>query len=964
MQPSTGMNRDLAKAFLEISEADWGDLVERGVARSLVTLIPFVLEYQDNLESAKKFFLELKELEVVPEVDSQIEAIDKIRLGITTVISDAVLTTYEVKHLLAEAHDDLATAFTAYAKLEAETVEVVRKNSVRKPKQANIIEKLRSYWNHIDDFWPNEREAILGKWRDYFKATDSVLRKAAANLQLPNSSPSGTLLKVESLLKKRSSHFLAQRVSDARDNIKNYYVEEMGLIPAYMGSKGNWKVEKDDCPEPQLPEFHTTLTDRFAFCSKDQKQCPSFDWSQGSYVRCKSFVRLKEAGLVTEITQIDDKDYVKNLHKIAETDPFVQMLFHSAKRGDGNLFWGRTVDDRLEIMLAQYPKSDRRGNDASYRVYLVASEPVFVSGGHVVAADKVLLETIGEGVRMPKTATTTRIAGPMIRCTFTANALRDPEFRDYLRKKNAVKSHAWTWDIPFEMEDDISFVLSEIKDEFGYPIIVMEIMDDVDAVLEKDFGLRDFSKLPIVRHSSAAPSFMYMPRVDPQSLTHNTYNMQVAGKLVDVANNLEDGALKTRVAHLADSMRVGRRFIIATHDDIMVYADNSIGIIPEPGMQFRIKDPDTGRMTQTEVTEVVRDKPGQPKEGIKYKVRSLEDGKEIELKRPWTRPFDKDAALRLESCGCGGPSMPPDEMLPEKPPMGYFPGEDGSFFIFRLPEEGQHPMLTPPSPEPPPMGFPPGFPAPPPLGPPEMAPMPEPPGYGRFPGDAPPTPMMPPPMLPPLKIQPRPPMAPGGSPPFPPLAPSPEVMPGPVSQDTQVFAPVDAPGDSPCGGGDSPDAEQSILDEIKKRVKPGLKFTNLPRDPIAPSGAIEEEVDEALAKLKKQLADNPSVKDIRRDLSPQGKPVLFVHTTSPKNLKDKLPSSVNGFEVRVSPLHNSLADGDDSDKEAADVLVAPSPDRPENGKSKGREREPGPYLNQTSGPVQSGEELPRQTRDF
>lgn len=991
MPQSMGMNRDLAKAFLEISEADWGDLLDRGIARGLVNLIPFVVEFQDSLEDAKKFFTEMKELEVVSKIDEQLDALDKARLGITAVVGDESLTPKEIKQLLAEAHDDLAKAFTEYAKLEAATVELIRTKSRKKPKQAKLIEKVRSYWNHIDDFWPNEREAVLGRWRDYFKQTNSLLRKAVSSLQLPNSSPVGTLLRVESLLKKRSAHFLAQKVSDARDNIKNYYVEEFGLIPAYMGAKGNWKVEKDDCPEPRLPEFHTKLTDRFAFCRKDEKQCPSFAWSQGSYVRCKSFIRLKEAGLITGITQIDDKDYVKNLRKIALTDPFVQMLFINAKRSDGSLFWGRTVDDRLEIMLAQYPKSDRRGNDASYRVYLVANEPVFVSGGYAVAADRVLLETIGEGVRMPRTATTTRVAGPMIRLTFTANALRDPEFRDYLLKKNAVKSHLWTWDIPFEKEDDIAFVLSEIKDEFGYPIIVMEILDDVDSVLTKNFGIRDFSKLPIVRHSSAFPAFMYIPRVDPQDVRHNTCNMQVAEKLVDVANNLEKSALKTRVTHMADNMRVGRHFLVATHADVVVYADNAIGIVPEVGMQFRVKDPDTGKMTQTEVTEVMGDKPGEPKRGMRYKVRSLEDGKEIELRRPWIRPFDKDAAVRLESCGCGGPPMPPDEMLPEKPPLGYFPGGDGEFFIFRLPNEEEHPMLQAP-PGPPPM-----MPPPPPLMPP-----PPPPGYGRFPGDEPPMlapsmmehPMMEHPMMPPpLKIQPRSPYSPGGPFPFPPMGGPPSDAPapppphgprppvvlvgpshteehGPVQRDTQVFAPVDAPPppprnpDAPSEGEALDEAEQKILDKIKKRVKPGLKFKNLPRDPTAPSGALEEEIDDAIKKLKKKLSDNSSVKDIRRDLTPQGKPVLFVHTTMPKSLEGKLPSSVNGFEVRVSPLHNSLADGEDADKEAADVLVAPSEDRPNNGDSKGRELPPGPYLNQTSGPPPMGEELSRQTRDI
>jgi len=612
-----------------------------------------------------------------------------------------------------------------------------------------------------------------------------------------------------------------------------------------------------------------------------------------------------------------------------------------------------------------------------------------------VAADLVLLETIGEGVRMPKTATTTRVAGPMMRLTFTANALRDPEFRDYLQKKNAVKSKSWTWDIPFEREDDLSFIISEIKDEFGYPIIVMEIIDDVDSNIEKNFGIRDFSKLPIIRHSSAMPSFMYMPRVELGDINHNTFSMKVSEKLVDVANNLPSGDLKTRVSYMADGMRVGRHFLVATYDDVVVYADNAIGIVPEPGMQFRVKDPDSGHMVQTEVTEVVRDKPGHPKKGIHYKVRSLDDGKEITLKRPWVKPFDKDAAAHLEACGCEGPPPPQDDMLPENPSLGYFPGGDGSFFIFRLPEDGAHPMLQAP----------------------EAPAAMEPPGYGRFPGDGPPgpPPMLPPPppsmppvmpgmppamphmegpppmgpAMAPLKIKPRSPYEGPGPLPFPPRggpfsdegaqpphgSPFPGLMPpqedhGPTEQDTQVFAPVSIPPrqnpDTPGEGDALDDSEQKILDEIKKKVKPKLKFTTMSRDPKSPSGAPEEEIEEAIKKLRSKVSDLPSIKDIRRDLTPAGKPVLFVHTTSPRGLEGKLPSSVNGFEVRIAPLHDSLAESESEgeDKEAADVLVAPSPDRAENGRSKGREIEPGPYPNQVSGPPPVGDELVKQIRDI
>lgn len=966
--PSKSQNRELAKAFLEASETEWEELVRKKIARELVTLIPFVVEYQDNLEDAKKFFNEMKELEVVPLIDKQLDALDKVRVGITSVANDETLDPKEAKLLLKKTYETLARAFTDYAKTESEIIEVVREKSIQKPKQARITEKARPYWNYLDKFWPNEREALLGKLRDYFDRTNSLLREAASSLKIPfEASTSNTLVQVESLLRKRNEHFAAQRVGNARENIRNYYIEELGLIPGYVGAKGNWKVEKDDCPEKKLPEFHTRLTDRFAFCRLEDKECPSFDWSQGSYVRCKSFVTIKEAELISGIQVLDDEGFLKKLQRLAETDPFLQMLFHKARQGNGDLFIGRTIDNRLETMLEQFPTSNRRGNDASYRVYLVANEPVLVSGGHAVAADKILLETIGEGVRMPRTATTLRVAGPMIRLTFTANALRDPEFRDFLRKKKAVQARHWTWDIPFEKEDDIAFVLSEIKEEFGYPIAIMQILDDAENAMYQNYNIRNFKDLPIVRHSSA---LQYIPRFDPGQVSLKTCDLSVSEKLIDVANQLQDGALKHKVANLADSLRVGAHYLVATFDDLVVYADNAIGIVPEPGMQFRVKDPDTGSMVMTEVTEVVRDKPGKPKKGMRYKVRTLDTGKEIEVKRPWTRPFDKDAATHLATCGCG--DMQPPHDMEGKPPVGYFPADDGSFFIFRLPEQDR---MEPPAP-PPPAPMPPALSEP--MGPPSP--------YGRFPGDAPPP-------MPPFRVPPRvEPYNPEAVPPFPPMGgpyndvpapppphgpPPPVVMGpppqkeehGPVKEDTQVFVPVDQTHNPDVAHEGVPhdEVESKILDTIKKRVKPGLKFTNLPRDPIAPSGALEEDIDEALEKLRTRFKDNPDVKDVRRDLSPHGKPVLFVHTTKPKALKDdEVPSSVNGFEVKVSPLHDSLADEAAEDKEAADVLVAPSPDRPENGhpSGAGEHREPGPYGNQVSGPPPMNDPLVDQTRDI
>lgn len=898
--------KDVSQAFLEVSEADWDELVKRGVAQHLVNLIPLAVAFQDDLEEAKKFFIEVKELSLPPKIDQQLDLIDKLRVGIVATVQDPNLEVFEINSILDESLADLKKAYTRYTKLESDTVYTIRTNSKKLPKEA-FIEKVRSYWNHIDDFWPSEREAILGKWNEYFQETGSTLQTAADHMKVGTvGTAHGVLIHVSNLLKKRSSLFTAQKTADALDRIKQYYVEELGLIPAYMGAQGNWKVERDDCPEKRLPEKETKLSERFAFCRFENKKCPSFQWSQGSYVKCKSFVRVKEASLVEEIKVLSNKEYLGQLESIAETDPFVRMLFVEAERRSGELFYGKVIDERLETMLEQYPASKRRG-EFKYRVYMIGNDPVLVSGKYAIAADKILLETIGEGERMPKQASTVKVAGPVMRVTFTANALRDPEFRDFLRKKNAVKSKHSTYDVPFEREEDISFFLSEVRDEFNYKIEVFQIMEDADEFVAKDFGIYRFSDLPLSRFSSYQPALSYLPKIKnpPQKISASAVSLEGSEKLADVANNLPEGdPLRARVAGLADNLRVGAHLLIATEKDIVRFADGALGLIPEPGSRWMQKDPDTGASALVEMVEVVR-----PKQGtLTYKVRRLDTGKEIELK---------------QSCS---PEMPPAPQLPQSP-FGHIIGEDDVYYIIQVPKAM--------GPGGPPTGF-------------------EPPPFGRFPGDEPAAP-------PPGAALPFP--SPGGNSNLAPVpsvsGPPPAVDRGPIVEQEGVFVVTDAP---------NPDfAEQQIIEDATKKTK-GLKFLN-PPNPASPGGVSQAEVDEAESKLRAMFKGDPRVKHVRRDLSAKGKPVLYVHSTMPRSMKDEVPDSINGFEVVVSPLHDSLnkpsseGSAEPSDT-SADSLVNPMPNRPENGKSKGRDYPPGPYLDQVSGPPSMNDSLVTQVRDI
>lgn len=875
--PVPNNQSDVLQAFLELPAEEMEQLQkQKGVMRHLASLIPLALSYQDDLEDARKFFIQVKELTLPPKLDKQLDLLDGIRLGVVEAVSNHSLEPFELAELLSLSLEGIKKAYTRYAKLESDTINTIRTNSKGSPKEA-FIEKVRSYWNYIDDMWPSHREQILQSWTNYLEDTESLLKNSGKVFQqTTGASPHGVLIQVADLLKKRSAHFISQRAADGADRIKNYHVEELGLIPAYMGSQGNWKVEKDDCPDKQLPETHTKLTDRFAFCRLSNKECPSFDWSQGSYVKCKSFVRLKEASLLGEVKTLTNKRYVAQLRAIAETDPFVKMLFIESKRRTGELYVGKVIDEGLEEMLGQYPTSNRVG-EFKYRVYMVANEPVLVSGEYAISADKILLETIGEGERMPKQAATLRIAGPVMRVTFTANALRDPEFRDFLRKKNAIKTKHSTYDVPFEREEDIGFFLAEVKDEFNYKVEVFQIMEDVDEWVGRDFGLYRFSDLPLSRFSSFRVALSYLPVVQnvPARVGGNVRSMKGAEKLVDVANNMSpDNPMRSRIATLADRLRVGAHILIAASEDVIRHENGAIGLLPEPGSRWMQQDPDTKDTTLVEC-ESSSNKNGK----AELRVRRLDTGKEIVLN------------------ACGGPmgmSAPPSGM-----PFGHIIGEDDIYYIVQVPKAPglQGPTLPQPF---------------------------DPPAFGRFPGD---TPAAPPPSYPGL---------------------NPSVMEhGPIVEQEEVYV-VDGPEVS--SGGD-------IEAEGAKQKAKGLKFLSIP----PPSK--DSEVDGAVEKLRSMFKSDPRVKKVRSDISAKGKPVIYLHSTMPKATKDEAPDSVEGFEVVVAPF-NGEDDLEEPEDSTADSLVNPMPNRPENGRSKGREYPPGPYMDQVSGPPAMGDQLVTQIRDI
>lgn len=677
--PVTDRRVVLCLEFLEISQKDWDGLVRAKVAPHLMVIIPMLVSYQDDLEEVRDFFTEVKELTLTNGIEEQLSLLDKVRVGLTNLVEDPNFDLLSSGPDLERTELLIQVAYTAFSKTESFTVDLFKEKSQLGPKISSFIESVRPYWNHIDSFWSSIREVILSAWGSYFDAINGLLTELS-EIFSADKSVHASLIRIEELLKKRGAGTLAQRVADSNSKIKDFQIEEHGLIPAYMGAQGNWKVEKDDCPDKELPDRSTKLTSRFAFCRLGDKKCPAFRWSQGSYVKCAAWVRVKEARFLSPPEKLGDEELLSDLKDIAQSDPYVKMLWHSADQHSGDLFVSTVVGNKIHKMLATYPKSSSIG-EFSYTVYLVAEEPVLVSGDKAIAADKVLLGIIGEGERMPKHAETVKLAEQVMRITFTGNALRDPEFRDWLRKKHATKAKHMTWDIPFDREDDISFTLREIRDEFGYKVEVFHIMDDTDSLIEHDFGLYQLSDYPLSRYSAFRVAMTYVPPAESMEISLPSMSLEASARLKDVWAKLPGGPLRVRVASLSDRLRVAAHIFVASKKEVIHYANGAIGVIPEVGQRWVESDPDTQQPTVVELVEVI--KGGSDK--LAYKARSLDTGKEIILRRSWLR----------SACPNGGAPMPP----PPDAPAAHIIGEDDLYYIVQLPKVMVPPDRVPVDPQ-------------------------------------------------------------------------------------------------------------------------------------------------------------------------------------------------------------------------------------------------------------------------
>jgi hypothetical protein len=162
----------------------------------------------------------------------------------------------------------------------------------------------------------------------------------------------------------------------------------------------------------------------------------------------------------------------------------------------------------------------------------------------------------------------------VIRTTFTSNARHDPNFRDYLRGLKAQKITKNTWDIPFAREADIDIILNTLKEDFGYPIQILEILESpeisTDGKRYEMYARACVQKIRMVEKVKVERSFP---------------NLHLASKFSDLVASLKEKKVKGNLEVLssaAQNLKVARQFVFATPED-MYQINSTMGVQPLPG---------------------------------------------------------------------------------------------------------------------------------------------------------------------------------------------------------------------------------------------------------------------------------------------------------------------------------------------------------------------------------------------
>lgn len=201
------------------------------------------------------------------------------------------------------------------------------------------------------------------------------------------------------------------------------------------------------------------------------------------------------------------KETLESLLDMAQHDHAVAQLL-----SDTDPCCAELVTTTLLDRLAKYPRTTKR-TPHTYTLVKVDGDPLVILPSGWVLGPKTLLDTLARGelptrksASMNSPATlrptwslrgTTRTAEPAqvststsypdnpkhntLRCTFTSNAMRDPAFLKLVQEHKGQQVGGCTYDFPVDGTQTPSYLTLKIKQLFGYPAKVIELLTGLDG---------------------------------------------------------------------------------------------------------------------------------------------------------------------------------------------------------------------------------------------------------------------------------------------------------------------------------------------------------------------------------------------------------------------------------------------------------------------------------------------------
>jgi len=265
-------------------------------------------------------------------------------------------------------------------------------------REATVVEDIKPLFPFLERVWVVVREILLTTFPESIKKGNTLVKKMTLFMEKSNeNSVNEKLSSVQKILKESCQFSVEDRLRSVHTSISA--IEKIsGKIPSFRVNR-SIKVAFDDCPDINYPTRFTKISDMFAYCQYGDKKCPYYSNNIGSYINCKLLGQKKYAGVfLDDITKVD-KETAGILKVIAKDDPQVTAIFLRAEMLDKVLYCGEMPDNRLLILLDNYPNSVRRG-EYDYIVYIFENEPILALDKFIISANLDLLKQLNSNVQI------------------------------------------------------------------------------------------------------------------------------------------------------------------------------------------------------------------------------------------------------------------------------------------------------------------------------------------------------------------------------------------------------------------------------------------------------------------------------------------------------------------------------------------------------------------------------------